>query len=46
MILTCHDCPRQLVFSGSNRERFAMLFGWLNRGGRFYCASCAEADAS
>lgn len=33
MILTCHDCPRQLVFSGSNRERFAVLFGWLNRGG-------------
>lgn len=28
MIFTCHDCPRQLAFPGSNRDRFAALFGW------------------
>ncbi len=33
MILTCHDCPKQLSFSGSNRDRFVSLFGWSVRGG-------------
>ena len=40
MILTCYKCPRQLCFAGSNRDLYARLFGWLNRGGRYYCTSC------
>lgn len=33
MILTCYKCPRQPCFAGSNRDLYAHLFGWLNRGG-------------
>ncbi|NGO64217.1 hypothetical protein G6N76_11060 [Rhizobium daejeonense] len=44
MILTCYDCPKQLSFSGSNRDRFVSLFGWSVRGGRYRCVSCAEVS--
>nr|WP_186363455.1 hypothetical protein [Rhizobium sp. ACO-34A] len=44
MILTCHDCPKQLTFPGSNRDRFAILFGWVVKGGRYRCVSCAEVS--
>lgn len=44
MILTCHACPRQLCFHGSARDRFARLFGWVVRGGRYFCAACGEVN--
>lgn len=42
MILTCHDCPRQLCFHGRKRNVFATLFGWLIRDGRYFCTDCVE----
>lgn len=42
MILTCHTCPKQLCFCGSNRSLFARMFGWVIKGQRFYCAACGE----
>ncbi len=45
MILTCHDCRRQLCFHGTDRNLFARLFGWVVRGGgRYYCADCGEVS--
>ncbi len=44
MILTCHDCPRQLAFSGGaeTRERTAAAFGWKARHPEgFLCGECA-----
>lgn len=41
MILTCHDCPRQISFPGSRRDVFAGLFGWSASSGKYRCASCA-----
>ncbi len=44
MILTCHDCARQLSFSGGARRRgrLARLFGWIERAGVFLCADCEK----
>lgn len=42
MILTCHDCPRQLCFSGADRRRVAAAFGWSEIRGRFYCTGCSR----
>lgn len=44
MILTCHDCPRQLCFRGSDREGMARAFGWMRRGGGFVCGGCGRRD--
>lgn len=42
-MLTCHLCPRQIAFRGSKRDLFARLFGWVIKGGRYFCSpSCAE----
>lgn len=42
MLLTCHDCPRQIAFAGTHRRRSvtARLFGWIERAGRFFCPDC------
>lgn len=47
MILTCHDCPRQICFHGSDRNLFARLFGWVvsarsSGGAQYRCAACGE----
>lgn len=49
MILTCHDCPRQIAFPGKSvavRLHVACLFGWRPRDGEgFLCVPCqAEAQ--
>ncbi|MDI6834856.1 MAG: hypothetical protein QMD99_03960 [Rhizobiaceae bacterium] len=42
MILTCHDCSRQICFHGHDRNLFARLFGWIVKERRYYCAACGE----
>lgn len=48
MILTCHNCPRQLAFAGSSsavRQAIAIAFGWVSRQGEGYlCVSCGAAE--
>lgn len=46
MIVTCSTCSKQLVFAGTHRKRnlFARLFGWVLRGGRYFCQSCGGGE--
>lgn len=44
MMLTCYRCPKQIAFKGSSRDLFARLFGWVRKGGRYFCAACAGGD--
>ncbi len=40
MTLTCYGCPVRIAFPGSRRDHWARLFGWIERGGRYFCAAC------
>lgn len=42
MIVTCHDCPRQISFPGSKRDTYARLFGWSALSGKYRCAACTD----
>jgi len=44
MVITCYACHRQIAFKGNHtrRRKWADLFGWIVRAGRYFCASCAE----
>ncbi len=42
MILTCHDCSRQLCFSGRDRRGVAAAFGWSESRNKFFCVGCAR----
>lgn len=46
MIVTCYRCPKQICFCGKDEKRshFALLFGWVLRGGRYLCAACGEVE--
>lgn len=46
MILTCHHCPVQLCFRGSDRDGVARAFGWKTGGGRYLCQHCAAPIAA
>lgn len=41
MVLTCYHCPSQIAFAGKNVKRYAGLFGWHLRRGRYFCGWCA-----
>lgn len=43
MVLTCHDCPKQISFPGANRDGCARAFGWSHEpdGRRYRCSACA-----
>jgi hypothetical protein len=42
VILACHDCSRQLCFSGRDRRGVAASYGWSENRNKFYCAGCAH----
>lgn len=44
MIITCTRCERQISFAGRARDVMARLFGWVVKGGRYYCHSCGERE--
>lgn len=50
MIVTCHDCPRQLAFSGKSaavRYQVVIAFGWVVRQGEgFLCAPCGSPQSA